>query len=114
MAGLADLPSKSDSSGFALMSPGGHFVAVNPVLCAMLGYSVTELLHYNFQSLTHPDDLLPTLGGITELLESRATQFSMRKRFIHKHGYPVELLLDFMALWKEGNRPAFFIARFER
>ena len=43
--------------GMALVSPEGHWLKVNSELCALLGYSESEMLTRTFQDITHPDDL---------------------------------------------------------
>ncbi len=41
----------------AIASPKGHFVKVNPVFCALTGYSEEELTTQPFETFMHPDDL---------------------------------------------------------
>lgn len=43
--------------GIALVSPDGHWLAVNQALCGIVGYSEAEMLGLTFQDITHPDDL---------------------------------------------------------
>ena len=43
--------------GLAITSPRAGWLMVNPKLCALLGYSETELKGLTWTELTHPDDL---------------------------------------------------------
>ena len=43
--------------GMAMVSLDKQWVAVNPALCRILGYSAEQLLHKTWADVTHPDDL---------------------------------------------------------
>ncbi len=79
--------------GMAMVSPDGHFLRVNKVLCDLLGYSENELLDLNFQSVTHPDDLDADIAFAQDLLCRRREQYSMEKRYVRKDGVIVWALL---------------------
>jgi diguanylate cyclase (GGDEF)-like protein/PAS domain S-box-containing protein len=80
--------------GMALVEPNGRWLQVNPSLCRMVGYAEEELLGTNFQALTHPDDLTSALKHIYLLLEGKIPTFQMEKRYVHKLGYTVWVLLS--------------------
>jgi PAS domain-containing protein len=42
-------------SGFALTSPDGHFIKVNPALCSMFGYPESEILSLCMENMMVPD-----------------------------------------------------------
>jgi diguanylate cyclase (GGDEF)-like protein/PAS domain S-box-containing protein len=75
--------------GMALVSSKGRWLQVNRSLCEIMGYSASELLATNFQKLTHPDDLVPALGNIRQLVKGKIPTYQMEKRFIHKQGHEV-------------------------
>ena len=47
--------------GMAIVGPTGKWLQVNSALCDFLGYSSGELLAMDFQAVTHPDDLSPSM-----------------------------------------------------
>ena len=54
---LYDLAFNNASIGMALISRTGRFIKVNAFLCNMLGYEMDEVLAFDFQTITHPEDL---------------------------------------------------------
>ncbi|WZB73980.1 PAS domain S-box protein [Achromobacter insuavis] len=64
----------------------GHWLRVNPPLCALLGYDATELSDQTFQALTHPDDLPANLQTMSRLLKGEITESVMEKRLRRQDG----------------------------
>ena len=79
--------------GMALANPAGKLIQVNNSLCKMIGYSPAELLTYSFQELTHSDDLQSDLDLLNELMNGQRESYQMEKRFIHREGHIVWVLL---------------------
>ncbi len=75
--------------GVAHVGLDGRWLRVNQKLCDIVGYTESELLSMNFQSITHPDDLLTNLGYVQELIEGQSQNYTMEKRYIHKLGQVV-------------------------
>jgi|GEM_PF-1316694 len=73
----------------ALVSPEGRFLQVNPALCHLLGYSESELLQRDFQSLTHPDDLIAESIYLHQLVTGKLDAYAKEKRYRHKEGHYV-------------------------
>jgi PAS domain S-box-containing protein len=48
--------------------PDGHFKAVNPSFCRVLGYSEHELLNRPFMSLVHPDDIAKSKETVKKII----------------------------------------------
>ena len=80
--------------GMALVSPDGRWLQVNRSLCEIIGYSEQELLATTFQVLTHPEDLDPALAHISEVYEGKLPTYHMEKRYCHKLGHTVWVLLS--------------------
>src|SRR5207244_3843220 len=55
--------------GMALVSPQGSWLRVNRSLCNLIGYTEQELLHSNFQAVTHADDLGSDLANFYRLMQ---------------------------------------------
>ena len=77
------------ATGETLVSIDGRFMQVNRSLCEIVGYSETELLNTNFQSITHPEDLDLDLNYVQRLLAGTIRTYQMEKRYYHKLGYIV-------------------------
>ncbi|MBF0140627.1 MAG: PAS domain S-box protein [Magnetococcales bacterium] len=88
--------------GMALVSPDGRWLKVNRALCAILGYGEEELLAINFQTITHPDDLGSNLAHLHQMLAGIITHLHSEKRYIHKDGHVVFVLLS-VAMIRDGN-----------
>ena len=58
----------------------------NPGLCAMLGYTESEMRERTFLDLTHPDDLDADLGLGRRLLAGDIPSYRIEKRYYHKNG----------------------------
>jgi len=75
--------------GLAILGPEGSYLAVNPTLCAMLGYSEAELLKLNYFVLTHPDDLAASRERARQLGAGEVDGCNFSKRYLRKDGKTV-------------------------
>jgi PAS domain S-box-containing protein len=80
--------------GIALQAPEGRWLKVNRALCDILGYSKEELLTKTFQDLTHPEDLEADLQYKQQVFSGQIPTYQMEKRFFHKSGHVVWVLLS--------------------
>ncbi len=78
--------------GMALVAPDGTWLEVNHSLCRIIGYSEEQLLATNFQSLTHPEDLITAQEHISQLLAGKIPACQMEKRYTHILGHAVWVL----------------------
>ena len=97
--------------GKALVDLHGHWSKVNPALCAILGYNAQELTARDFQSITHADDLAEDLCQMRLLLAGEIGTYQMEKRYVHKQGHLVWVLLSVTLVRSEGGEPRYFIAQ---
>jgi len=72
--------------GTAITSPEKGWLHVNDKLCAMLGYSRSELTRMTWEEITHPDDLAENVAQFDRLLTGEINEYSIEKRFIRKDG----------------------------
>ena len=80
--------------GMALVSTEGRWLKVNKSVCDIVGYEERELLQATFQDITHPDDLDLDLEYLGEMLRSERETYQMEKRYFHKKGHIVWVLLN--------------------
>lgn len=97
--------------GIALVSLKGEWLKVNKAITTMLGYSEEELLAKTFQDITYDDDLPQDLEYADQLLSDKISNYRMEKRYIHKDGHLVWVLLSGSIVRTEQNEPKYFIAQ---
>jgi len=99
--------------GVALLSPEGKWLKVNQALCALVGYSEAELLTLTFQDITHPDDLEADLGHVRQILAGEIFTYQMEKRYFHRLGHVVTVLLSVSLVRDEQGLPLYFISQIQ-
>ncbi|MBI5918105.1 MAG: PAS domain S-box protein [Nitrosomonadales bacterium] len=96
--------------GIFLVGLDGRFLRINSVAAAITGYTATELLAINFQTITHPDDLHTDLHLLHEVLDGRRTNYRMDKRYIRKDGTIVWVQLDVGLIREAAGKPGYFVS----
>jgi PAS domain S-box-containing protein len=99
--------------GMALVSPEGHWIKVNASLCKLVGYSQQELLALTFQDITHRDDLTLDLNEVEQLLAGEIDSYDIEKRYVHKQGHEVWVLLSVSLVRGDHDQPLYFIAQIQ-
>jgi len=72
--------------GISEIAPDGRFLRVNEAICAITGYSRSELLASKLFRYTHPDDADPDREGFRKQVSGELEFYSVEKRFIRKDG----------------------------
>ncbi|HVB04185.1 MAG TPA: PAS domain S-box protein [Chitinophagaceae bacterium] len=97
--------------GISLLSPDGTWLKVNRMLCEMVGYSKEYLQGRNFRDITHPDDL-PRNDSLTEqLVRGEIDHFELEKRYIHRKGHEIWVLLRSTLIRDEAGNPQYGISQ---
>jgi PAS domain S-box-containing protein len=100
--------------GMALVAPDGGWIQVNRALCDLVGYSRDELLGgATFQDITHPDDLEADLEFVRQMLEGEIDTYQMEKRYFHKRGHIVWVLLSVSLVRSSDGSPLYFISQIQ-
>jgi diguanylate cyclase (GGDEF)-like protein/PAS domain S-box-containing protein/hemerythrin-like metal-binding protein len=99
--------------GMALVSPDGTWLMVNRALCRLVGYTEKELLKGSFQDITHPQDLEEDLSYVRKVLSGDIQTYQMEKRYVHKDGRIIHILLSASLVRDENNTPLFFISQIQ-
>ncbi len=97
--------------GMALVAPDGRFLRTNRSLCEILGYREVELLGKTFQDITHPDDLDADLDQLRRTLLGEMRTYQMEKRYFHKEGQVVWVLLSVSLVHDEEGDPLYFVSQ---
>jgi PAS domain S-box-containing protein len=99
--------------GMALVSTEGKWLLVNRAICEITGYNEAELLKRTFQEITHPNDLDLDLENVRKMLASEIDTYQMEKRYFHKNGSIVWVLLSVSLVRTESGEPLFFISQIQ-
>jgi len=99
--------------GMALVAPDGRWLRVNQSICRIVGYAEEELLARDFQSITHPEDLDTDLALARQLLDGSLPYYHLEKRYIHKDGRAVWILLSVSLVRDSRGGPLYFIAQIQ-
>ncbi|HEY9726993.1 MAG TPA: PAS domain S-box protein, partial [Chroococcales cyanobacterium] len=99
--------------GKALVALDGRWLKVNRSLCEIVGYCEQELLATTFQAITHPDDLNTDIDCARQLLEGKIRSYEMEKRYCHKLGHIVWILLSGSLVRDAEGKPLYFIAQIQ-
>jgi PAS domain S-box-containing protein len=101
------------SIGMALVSPDGRWIKVNRALCRLIGYTAEELYERTFQDVTHPEDLELDLAQVRQMLAGEILSYQMEKRYFHKEGRVVWVLLSVSLIRDSQGRPVHFISQIQ-
>ena len=99
--------------GMALVAPDGTWLMVNKALCDLLGYDEDVLLKMTFQDITHPDDLEEDLHHVQQVLSGGIDTYQMEKRYFHRNGSTIHVLLSVSLVRDESKAPLFFISQIQ-
>jgi diguanylate cyclase (GGDEF)-like protein/PAS domain S-box-containing protein len=99
--------------GMALVGTDGRFLRTNRSLCEILGYRGEELLEKSFQDITHPDDLDADLDQVRRMLVGEIGTYQMEKRYFHKEGQVVWVLLSVSMVHDEEGDPLYFVSQIQ-
>ncbi|HEY6119030.1 MAG TPA: EAL domain-containing protein [Pyrinomonadaceae bacterium] len=97
------------AAGMALVAPNGKWIEVNRSLSDILGYSEKELLSMDFQSLTFQGDLNSILEQLNRLQLGATSGLQMEKRFVHRNGDVIWVLLSVTGVHHVGQTSRNFI-----
>ncbi len=97
--------------GMALALPDGKYIKVNRAFCRLTGYSKHELLSKSFQNITHKDDLKADLAYVQKLINGEISTYQLEKRYIHKDGHPIWVLLSVSSILNEDGTVKHFVSQ---
>ncbi len=99
--------------GMGLVSTEGRWLKVNQALCDIVGYEPDELMATDFQTITHPDDLDADLECVRRVLADEIRTYQMEKRYIHKDGRYVWILLSVSLVRDMDGEPVHFVSQIQ-
>ncbi len=100
-------------TGMAIGSLEGRWLRINAATSRMLGYSEAELLATTYHSITHPDDLAQNVAHIEALRDGSYDHCCFEKRYIHKNGDPIWVLLNVSLVRRDDGTPVQFVVQIQ-
>ena len=97
------------SVGTALVAPDGRWLGVNPALCEIVGYTESELLRGDVQSITHPEDRDVDSLQVAQMLARKIESYQTNKRYVRKDGRVVWTQISGSLVWLQTGRQHYFI-----
>ena len=99
--------------GMAAVDLEGRFQAVNPSLCQLLGYSSDEMRQLSIRDITHPDDLQLSQDHFHRTLAGEFNSYHLEKRYRHRDGTDIWVLLNVTLVYDETQQPLYFNAQLQ-
>ena len=99
--------------GMALGTLEGKWLMVNSALCALVGYTEQELMAITYKDITHPDDLEADLAFFRKMLDGEIRTYQMEKRYVHKQGHVVWILLTVSMVRDPAGQPLYCIGQMQ-
>ena len=87
----------------------GAYLQVNPAICAMLGYTESELLRKQFPQTVHEDDLENFQQQFKEVLAGRRHDIELEMRYLRKDGTTMWGHTTSVWQFDAENRPTYCI-----
>tara|TARA_R110002167_G_scaffold120371_3_gene298195 strand:+ start:551 stop:3508 length:2958 start_codon:yes stop_codon:yes gene_type:complete len=97
--------------GMALVSPQHDWLKVNKSLSDILGYSEEDLLQSKTLDITHPDDLDKSTKVHDKAYKGEKDTYQLEKRYFHKDGHLVHVLLGVTVVKDLDGNPIHSIAQ---
>jgi PAS domain S-box-containing protein len=99
--------------GMALVSFEGKWLKVNRRVCELLGYSEEELLSKTFMDITHPDDLVVSVGTAEMASAGKRDSYRIEKRYLCKDGSVIWASVNISTVRDEQNMPVYMVNQIE-
>lgn len=99
--------------GKAILTPDGDWIRVNPAFCKILGYSEAELLRTNLKNITHSEDFGLDQQYFGQLLSGEMSACRFEKRYFHKQGHFIWVLLSISLVRALNHKPLYFIVQID-
>ncbi|WP_051688191.1 PAS domain-containing sensor histidine kinase [Desulfofalx alkaliphila] len=97
--------------GISMNDLEGRQLEVNDYYCQLLGYSAQELKNLKYYDYTHPEDIAADEHKKRQMLEGKINSYQLEKRYIHKKGHVIWVLLSVSLIRDENGRPLYTIAQ---
>ena len=97
----------------ATASLDGYFMTTNRAWCNMLGYTESDLQKMHLREITHPDDIEKSIALLGEAREGKHDVYSFEKRYVHKDGRVLPVIMHNGIAHGADGRPAMLVAQIQ-
>ena len=98
-------------TGMAIVDLESRFQRTNQTFRNTVGYTAAELQNMTIVDITHPDDIDTNLELDQQLLHGEIPAFAMEKRYLHKEGHLIYVILHVALLRDENGAPLHLIGQ---
>jgi PAS domain S-box-containing protein len=99
--------------GLALISLNHSILEANQAFCSMLGYSKDQLVGVFFKDITYQEDVKISLDQHNKLISGEIDSYHLEKRYIHKQGHLIWVMLNVSIVRNKDNIPLYLIAHIQ-
>ncbi len=99
--------------GMALVSLDHSIIEANSAFCNMLGYSIDQITGILLNDITHPDDVNISHDYHHKLIVGEIDNYNFEKRYLHKQGHDVWVLLNVSLVRDEKATPLYTVAQIQ-
>lgn len=99
--------------GMAVLDLKGTWTEVNDRLCDMLGYCRAEMVGMHFDDVTFAGDTDEGRQGLADLLAGRRDSLNLEKRYRHRDGHPIWVLIRATTIPGADGEPAFVVSQYD-
>ena len=95
----------------ALINLDGRYERVNPAMCALTGYTATELVRLRIADVTHPDDVARDLAAVAALVAGERESVVMEKRYLTPTGQCIWTAKSATLMRTQDGTPKYVISQ---
>jgi PAS domain S-box-containing protein len=88
----------------------GTLLMVNEALCRMLGFAESELTNKTYKDVTYPEDSAREDALLSSMFRRERSYVDLEKRYVHKNGSLVWVILRSSLVVDSHNRPIYRIS----
>jgi len=98
--------------GMALVAPGRRCYE-SPSLCGLSATRPKNCSPPTFNPSAHPEDLDTDVGQMRQMLDRSLSHYDMEKRYLHKDGHIVWVLLSVSLVRDAAGQPLYFVSQIQ-
>jgi PAS domain S-box-containing protein len=104
---------ENSSIGVCIVGLDGTFISANDQMCALTGYTETELSGMTFSAITHPDDMKIGTTLLQRLVSGEIQKGSIEKRYVRKNGSILWASTSVSLLRGPRSEPQYFVSHIQ-
>jgi PAS domain S-box-containing protein len=98
------------ATGMAHTHMDGRWIRINRAYRELLGYTHEEIIARHWRDFTHPDDVAGDFSQMQRLARGEIGHYTIEKRYLHKDGRTIWVLLSITLIRDASQTPDYLIA----